>query len=295
MVQKGVDLNSTNTTGIIPALSVVQEADIVVLCIGIGYDQEHEGIDRPNTTLPGLQERFALEVLAFGKPTVIVLINGGIVSIEGLISPASAIIEAFYPAMRGAEAIFTAIFTTANRWGKLPVTIYNRNYTNEVDMYNFNMTLSPGRTYRYYTGLPLFPFGFGLSLTTFSLSCELKWSIDFGLDIIYCQLKNTGKLRGDNVIMMYHRVSMEIAHSVDHPVPHRALVNFHRVTVEVRETVSLLFLITDEDLAVTNNDGILVVYPGIHYFELTDGVSPPSLIPVFVPSRKMVTDSPRPE
>jgi len=103
--------------------------------------------------------------LAVGKPTIVLLLNGGIISIDNLIGSSSAIIEAFRPSMRGAEAIARSIFGYENRWGKLPVTVYPADYVDKIDMYSFNMTVAPGRTYRYYQDVPLFPFGFGLSYT----------------------------------------------------------------------------------------------------------------------------------
>jgi len=72
--------------------------------------------------------------------------------------------------MRGAEAIARSIFGLENRWGKLPVTIYPTDYVTKVDMYDFNMSKYPGRTYRYYQEEPLYSFGFGLSYTNFEIS-----------------------------------------------------------------------------------------------------------------------------
>ena len=112
-----------------------------------------------------MQEEFAEKILALGKPTVLVLVNGGIIAIDNIIDKTPAIIEAFFPAMRGAEAIVKSIFGIENRWGKLPVTMYSSSFEKEQDMYSFDMTAKPGRTYRYYTGKPLYPFGYGLSYT----------------------------------------------------------------------------------------------------------------------------------
>jgi len=165
-------------------------------------------------------------VLSIGKPTVIVIVNGGMIAIDNLMN-APAIIEAFYPAMRGGEAIAKSIFGLENRWGKLPVTIYGANYINEVDMYSFDMTKSPGRTYRYYTDKPLFKFGEGLSYASFNITC-------FKLDIpqIECIVKNVGQINGDEVLMAYHRVSDDIKKKVSHPVPLKSLVDFARASVE---------------------------------------------------------------
>ena len=103
--------------------------------------------------------------------------------------------QAFYPSLRGAEALATLLLGRANRWGKLPVTMYPANYVNQVSMYSFDMSLAPGRTYRYYTGPVLFPFGFGLSYTTFSHHCTAQTPDDFA-----CTVSNTGARDGDEIV-----------------------------------------------------------------------------------------------
>ena len=98
--------------------------------------------------------------------------------------------------MRGAEALSLLLFGRANRWGKLPVTMYPAAYTSQVSMYNFDMSLAPGRTYRYYTGMVLFPFGYGLSYTTFAMGCDPTPTGD----TYQCTLRNTGNMDGDEVV-----------------------------------------------------------------------------------------------
>merc|ERR1711865_712671 len=110
-----------------------------------------------------------------GKPTVLVLANGGPVAIDGLLNnspPPSAIIEAFNPS-HFTRALAATIFGDENRWGKLPYTMYPASFASENPMTNYHMALPPGRTYKYYTGMPLFPFGHGLSYTSFSLECKV--------------------------------------------------------------------------------------------------------------------------
>ena len=116
----GVQVDSSDASGIPAALSVVKAADATVLVLGITKTQEHEGIDRSGTALPGLQESFALQVVeaAGGKPVVLVLCNGGIVSVNELVEPTPAIIEAFNPAVMGPRALADSIFGAQNRWGK---------------------------------------------------------------------------------------------------------------------------------------------------------------------------------
>ena len=116
---KGVSINSQNASGIPAALALASAADVVVLVLGNDKSQEHEGIDRTDTALPGLQETFAHQVLALKKPTILVLSNGGQVAIDGLVAGPQAIIEAFNPGVVGATALAQTMFGEHNRWGKL--------------------------------------------------------------------------------------------------------------------------------------------------------------------------------
>lgn len=115
----GVGVSSKNTSMISEALEAGSLADIIILALGIDKSIEREGTDRTNITLPGLQESFALQVLDLGKPTIVVLTNGGPLAIESLVPRSSAIIEAFNPGF-GAPMLARALFGKDNRWGKLP-------------------------------------------------------------------------------------------------------------------------------------------------------------------------------
>jgi len=233
---------------------------VVVLVLGIDHTIEYEGMDRKSTTLPGQQENLALKVLGVNKPTVLVLVNGGILSIDNLMNGPSAIVEAFYPSVKGARALAESLFGTQNRWGKLPVTIYPANYVNQVDIFNFDMSKPPGRTYRYYTGKPLWPFGWGLSLTTFNLSCtEVTKTSHYS-----CNVLNNGSLSGDEVVMVFHSVGNDIRSKVDHPVPIKQLVEFERVTVESGKSSVIDFTLDRKVFQITNKSGEKVLYPGQH-------------------------------
>ena len=133
---------------------------------------EHEGHDRPTIGLPGQQENLAKQVLATNKPVVLVLNNGGPLAIDDLIEPSSTIVEAFNLGALGSKPLAALMFGEANKWGKMPYTVYPKNYIYEQSMQNYDMAKAPGRTYRYYTGTPLFKFGEGQSYTTFDLKCK---------------------------------------------------------------------------------------------------------------------------
>jgi len=261
-VAPGVDINSNNSSGIAPALQLGSQAQVIILVLGIDRSIEHEGLDRTDTALPGLQDSFAQKVLALGKPTVLVLCNGGALAIDNLISGPSAIIEAYNPSVAGPRALAETIFGLHNRWGKLVTTMYPHDFINQNPMTNYNMALPPGRTYRYYTGQPLFPFGYGLSYTTFDLACKNSSGVTpFSYT---CTVTNTGSRDGDEVVMVYHAAGDDIRKKVNHPVPIKALVEFERVFVPKGDQVSVEFSLFDRALSLVNENGVRVLYTGQH-------------------------------
>ena len=267
---KGVDINSMNTTGIRAALELVRAADVAVLVLGNDKSQEHEGIDRPDINLPGQQESFARQVFALGKPTVLVLSNGGAVAIDNLVAPSHAIIEAFNPA-KYSPALAKLVFGRENRWGKLPVTIYPHSFSKEQAMTDYDMTSAPGRTYRYYTGKPLFEFGHGLSYTTFVVACNRTSSSSSAALSFSCSVQNTGKLDGDEVVMAYHSAGAAIRAGRDHPVPLKSLIGFERVRVRAGQTEMLKFEFSDDALLLVNKTGEKVLYEGARTLIFSNG------------------------
>jgi len=285
----GVAISGNDTSGIAAALELTEAADVVILVLGIDRSIEHEGIDRTDTALPGEQEEFALQVLALGKPTVVVLINGGALAIDALLDETRAapyaIVEAFNPNVAGGAPIAAALFGEMNRWGKLPVTMYPHAFMTQKSMVDYNMSSGVGRTYRYYTERPLFPFGHGLSLTTFAINCStaggapqlkpsmLKPSTTLRLR---CDVRNTGEREGDEVVMVYHAVGAELRKSLQHPAPQRALIDFARVSVPVGGVVSIPFEVTEAEMKLVNNTGDRVLYKGEHVLEVSaDGAGAP--------------------
>ena len=118
--QMGVGVSKASANGTAAALAAVKAADVTVLVVGLTKAQEHEGMDRKDTLLPAVQESFAAAVFAAAgssKPVVVILCNGGAVSIDALVSPAAAIIEAFNPAQQGPRALASLLFGHENRWG----------------------------------------------------------------------------------------------------------------------------------------------------------------------------------
>jgi len=279
---QGVEVNSNKTDGIKEALDAAEKADVVVLVLGIDHTIEHEGIDRTDTALPGLQLQFAKQILALNKTVVLVLTNGGALAIDDLIvrskapSPAGsrvpgyAIVEAFNPGVVGGKAIGASLFGLENRWGKLPITMYPHDYIKKQSMVNYDMSASPGRTYKYYDGTPLFHFGFGLSLTSFHLdSCDWIPS-SYLFTSLNCTVTNTGSRKGDEVLQVYH-VAQSIG-KVDHPLPKRALRAFTRVTIPAGSSTSVSFSsLSPDSLKVVNKQGVPTLYPGTHLLIVSRG------------------------
>ena len=260
------------------ALEVARAADIVVLAVGV-INAEGEGHDRPDTNLSSTQAALANAVLRLGKPTLLVLTNGGAISLDGLTERANAIVEAFDPA-HNTRQLASLLFGQANNWGKLPVTIYSHNYTTgegnlpAQSMQNYDMVKSPGRTYRYYQGTPIFAFGHGLSLTTFSHACTCRTT---GTTVACsCVVKNTGHLAGDEVVFVFDALSSAIRAEVgtSHPVPFKRLVDFERVSLAAGATATLRFDIPKKRLSLTTASGDKKLYLGAHNLIFSRGNGP---------------------
>ena len=223
------------------------------------------------------------QVLALGKPTVLVLTNGGALAIDVLVSRAEpapyAIVEAFNPNQIGAAALGETLFGGANRWGKLPVTMYEHAFISKKEMTDFDMSSGVGRTYRYYTGMPLYPFGFGLSYTQFHLTCQASAARRYGTPAgaanysYACTVMNQGSISGDEVLMLYHSVGDAIRAQLDHPAPRRALIDFQRLSVVPGARASHRFELSEKDLMIVNANGEKVLYPGEHHLVFARGAA----------------------
>ena len=175
------DVKCSNNSDFNAALSTVADADYVIAVMGLDSTVEREGEDRANTTcdsepidnlaLPGCQTALIEAIISSNPRVILVLINGGPVSIPTLYENKAVlgIIEAFYPGPLGGIAVADVLFGKYNPGGKMPCTVFHD--TKEIAVAtDYNMTRPPGRTYRYFTGKPLFPFGYGLSYTSFKYS-----------------------------------------------------------------------------------------------------------------------------
>ena len=174
----GCSIDGTDDSGFPNAIDSAKKADVAVMFLGIDPTLEGEGHDRTNLTLPRIQLELAAQVAQVQPHTIVVLINGGVLAIESLISgqhAVPAVLEAFYPGQGGAEAIIQTLVGDSNPSGKLPNTVYPASFI-QRNKFDFDLQSDGGCTYRYYNGShgdALFPFGWGLSYTKFSYSWKI--------------------------------------------------------------------------------------------------------------------------
>ncbi|KAH3767619.1 beta-D-xylosidase 2 [Pelomyxa schiedti] len=253
---KGCDINSQDTSGFQAAVNAAKSADVAVLVMGIDNSIESEGLDRYTTSLPGVQESLVETVYATGTPIIVVLVNGGALSIEWIKANVPGILEAFYSGQSEAQAVADVLFGDYNPGGKMPYTVYPSDYVNQIPLTEMGMSVTPGRTYRYYTGTPLWPFGWGLSYTNFSLTwydpqASLPEVVNTLQTTYYrVNVTNTGTLAGDEVVLAY--VTENAAASAI-----KQLFGFDRVHLEPGETKSVEFFAalgnTNKPLIHTSN------------------------------------------
>ena len=237
------------------AVAVASKADVAVICAGI---EEGEFRDRASCALPGHQEELIRRVAATGKPAIVVLIGGSAVTMNGWINEVPAIIDAWYPGDAGGTAVADVLFGDFNPAGRLPITfpvseaqlplVYNHKPTGRGDDYN-NLT-----------GQPLFPFGYGLSYTSFEytdIKIDKPRLKDGESTKVRLTVTNTGPFDGDEVVQLYIR---DLYASVARPVTE--LKGFQRIHLKKGESREVAFDITPEMLQMLDKDLKMVVEPG---------------------------------
>jgi len=157
---------------------LASKAEVVFLFVGLhpgqggGDAREDEGWDHRQIALPGVQGQLIQAVHAANPKIVLVLIHGGPLGIDWEKTNVPAIVDAFYPGSMGGDAIASILAGDVSPSGRLPNTIYPADFINVRDIWDMNLRDKGGITYRYYTGTPLWEFGFGLSYTTFAYTIE---------------------------------------------------------------------------------------------------------------------------
>eukprot|EP00658_Telonema_sp_P-2_P003297 TRINITY_DN11215_c0_g2_i6.p1 TRINITY_DN11215_c0_g2~~TRINITY_DN11215_c0_g2_i6.p1 ORF type:complete len:548 (-),score=126.92 TRINITY_DN11215_c0_g2_i6:177-1820(-) len=267
------------------AVAALEGCDAAVLAMGIDGTIEGEGHDRLDIRLPGEQKKLILAVIRAAQsrkvPVVLVLFNGGTIALEEVESEDIAIVEAWYPGNSGGQALAESLFGVVNRWGKLPFTYYRQNFTELNVFVNMNMTYDPqipgqtGRTYKYLHDhtLAAWPFGFGLSLTSFSLTPTRTVSPEQGphqlsqkkAETVSVNVTNTGAIAGDEVVFLFHNATLAI-HAWDpmDPAAAKQLIGFERVTLSPGESQVVEFSVSVQQLSVVDKAGTRHVLPGEH-------------------------------
>ncbi|MGH7712188.1 MAG: glycoside hydrolase family 3 C-terminal domain-containing protein, partial [Gemmatimonadaceae bacterium] len=235
------------------AVRLAQQADAVVLFLGLTARLEGEempvqiegfrGGDRTRLDLPAPQQRLLERIVAVRKPTVLVLLNGSALAVNWAHENVPAIIDAWYPGQAGGSAIADVLFGDYNPSGRLPLTFYR----SESDLPPFESYDMKGRTYRFFSGTPLYPFGHGLSYTTFTYA-DLQTSADSlraGDTVsVSVHVTNSGTRRGDEVVQLYVE---HVGSAVERPI--KELRGYRRLTLNPGETRTIRFPLAASQLA----------------------------------------------
>jgi beta-glucosidase len=245
------------------ALRIARQADVVILCMGLSPRLEGEelkldipgfhGGDRTTLDLPKEQEDLIHAIAATGKPVILVLLNGSAVSINWEDRHLPAILEAWYPGQAGGTAIADVLFGDYNPAGRLPVTFY----TSVKDLPNFGDYAMAGRTYRYYKGHVLYPFGYGLSYTTFHYyNLQIEKAVGPGDSLLLSvQVSNAGHSEGDEVAQIYIS-ALDLPRAPkprEDALPIRSLRAFHRIHLHPGQIVTLHFAVAPDAFTVIDD------------------------------------------
>ena len=256
------------------AIAAAKSADVVVAVVGITSELEGEemqveepgfkGGDRTSLDLPKAEEELIESVAATGKPLVVVLTNGSALAVNWANDHANAIIDAFYPGEEGGSAVAETLSGKNNPAGRLPVTFYKD--ANQLPP--FEDYAMKGRTYRYFEGTPLYPFGYGLSYTRFAYSAltgpadAVPAGSTVGFDVT---ITNTGKKAGDEVAQLY----LEFPKVPGAPL--RALRAFKRVHLEAGAAQMVHFELQPRDLSMVTEAGEPIVSEGLYKVSVGGG------------------------
>jgi beta-glucosidase len=248
------------------AAVLAKSADIVIAVVGITPALEGEemktsvpgfsGGDRTSLDLPRPQQQLLETLVATGKPLIVVLTNGSALAVNWAQKNAAAIIDAWYSGEEGGAAVADVLSGDYNPSGRLPVTFYES--TNQLPPFeDYSMAT---RTYRYFTGVPLYPFGFGLSYTSFTYSNahvdheQIAATDDVNVSV---NVKNSGTREGDEVVELY------VTHSDVTGAPIRALAGFTRVHLAAGEQRAVIIPLHNRELSVVDEKGKRRITPGI--------------------------------
>ena len=273
----GAELGDTDESGIPEAVSIAQEADAVVLCLGEPENYSGEGRSRAEVTLPGPQLKLAEAVARANPNTAVLLFNGRPLVLTELAETVPAILEMWYPGTEAGHAAARLLFGMANPCGKLSAGLprttgqypmpYNRMNTGRPKPRPDSGVFPFSSSYLDTPNLPLYSFGYGLSYTSFSYE---KLTLDKGEIMkdepltVTVTVRNTGSRSGKEAVQLYLR---DLVASVVRPV--QQLIDYQKVSLEPGEAKDVAFTVTEKQLRLWNFDCEEVSEPGV--FELSTG------------------------
>jgi len=238
----------------------IKDADVILYVGGISPQLEGEemtvnapgfnGGDRTSIALPTVQTQMMKALQAIGKPVIFVMMTGSALAIPWEDENIPAIINAWYGGQSAGTAVADVLFGDYNPAGRLPVTFYK----SDNDLPGFSDYSMKGRTYRYFTGEALYPFGYGLSYTTFKYTnLKLPATVVKGQHtIVSVQVTNSGKMNGEEVVELYVSNQNKNIHA-----PIKALKGFQRINLKAGESKRVTFNLTTVDLSLVNEEGKL--------------------------------------
>jgi len=242
------------------AVSVSERSDVVVLCLGLDASIEGEqndqgtaildaGGDKVDLNLPASQQRLLSAVLSTGKPIIVALCSGSALSIGAAAEHAAAIVQCWYPGSKGGKAFAQMLFGDYSPAGRLPITFYKS--TEELpafDDYSMN-----DRTYKFMKGDALYPFGFGLSYTSFQYTNAIcsDSTVKNGKSVfLSVDVENAGQYDADEVVQVYIKDNEASVR-----VPNHSLCGFKRIHVKSGEKITVNFEITPKSMTLVDEEG----------------------------------------
>jgi beta-glucosidase len=255
-------------------IAAAKNADIVIAVVGITSRLEGEempvtlpgflGGDRTSIDLPEQEEALVEAVSATGKPVVVVLTNGSALGVNWINEHANAILEAWYPGEEGGAAVAETLSGKNNPAGRLPVTFYK----DVSQLPHFEDYAMANRTYRYFNGEPLYPFGYGLSYTSFKYS-DLSiptQAVAAGQPVsVDAMVTNSGKVAGDEVVQVYLKFPAVKG------APLIALRGFQRIHLKPGASQKVHIALTDRDLGIVTEEGNPIVASGEYTISIGGG------------------------
>ena len=256
------------------AMAVAEHSDLVVMCLGLDATIEGEEGDAGNEfgsgdkkglKLPGLQQELLEKITAIGKPVILLILAGSALDLSWANDNVNAIMHCWYPGARGGKAIASVLFGEASPSGKLPLTFY----ASDKDLPAFEDYSMDNRTYRYFKGTPLYPFGYGLSYSKVKYEHAAVDKVKGAIGDIFklsCDLTNEGNMQQIETVQVYVK---DVEASTR--VPIRSLRKIKKVELAPGETKHVEVELAARDFAIIDEKGRCIVEPGIFTVSLGGG------------------------